>query len=165
MKQQEVQYSNCSKYLCVQIATETMLKATTKQQSRVEALEHTYPHRRMFVCNYSNLPWALAAAHARSCKGTHTQHTTGHHPSPLHKCTAVAAFDATRATLGNTSHALAQACSAHQCDPDLQGVEQAQELAPEGVPQHGPTLGVDKHQQGLGAGGHVLNAVVLPLQL
>ncbi len=47
----------------------------------------------------------------------------------------------------------------------LQRVEQPQEFAPEGVAQHWSTLCVDKDQQGLGAGGHVLNAVVLPLQL
>ena len=49
--------------------------------------------------------------------------------------------------------------------PCLQRVEDSQEPAPEGVPQHGPALSVDKHQQGLGAGRHILNAVVLPLQL
>ncbi len=47
----------------------------------------------------------------------------------------------------------------------LQRVEQPQEFAPEGVAQHRSTLGVDKDQQGLGAGGHVCDAVVLPLQL
>lgn len=47
----------------------------------------------------------------------------------------------------------------------LKRVEQPQEFAPEGVAQHRSTLGVDKHQEGLGAGGHVCDAVVLPLQL
>lgn len=47
----------------------------------------------------------------------------------------------------------------------LQRIQQPQKLAPEGVAQHWSTLGVDKDQQGLGAGGHFCDAVVLPLQL
>ena len=47
----------------------------------------------------------------------------------------------------------------------LQRVEDTQEATAQGVAQHGARLGVDKHQQGLGPGRHILNPVVLPLQL
>lgn len=53
----------------------------------------------------------------------------------------------------------------HSKQPCLQRVEDSQESAPEGVAQHGPALSVDKHQQRLGTGWHILYAVVLPLQL